>query len=248
MAVEYRYERLKKGWPGLERMLLDKSRGIREYAAYILERHGGCDIRGYYLEHLEDNRPESAILGLAECSRSGNIPALLRGLSRQERSILKCTLLALGSQEDFSDEDLLWSYLLDEKVELSKAAFLSMRKRGIHPGAGRIYGAYMEAEHDHQKRYLLRLLLGESSWGRLPFLLRLYRKDLPEQEGKQILSGICSRFMYASVSESLCSDILSALGKCGGELPAGVEDGIRYDLRFLSEIGTSAAALLVKGM
>ena len=52
MAVEYRYERLKKGWPGLDRMLLDKSRGVREYAAYILERHGRCDIRGYYLEHL----------------------------------------------------------------------------------------------------------------------------------------------------------------------------------------------------
>ena len=234
MAVEYRYEQLKTGWQGLDRMLLDRSRGIREYAAYILERHGGCDIRGYYLEHLEDDRPENAILGLAEYSRRGNVPALLKCLSRPERSILKCTLLALGSQEDFSDGELLWGYLLDERIELSKAAFLSMRKRGIHFGAGRLYGAYVEAEYAHQKRYLLKLLLGESSWERLPFLLRLYRKDMPEQEGNQILSGIHIRFMYAAVSESLCRNILSALEECGRELPAGVEDGIRYDLRFLT--------------
>ena len=131
MAVEYRYERLKKGWPGLDRMLLDKSRGVREYAAYILERHGRCDIRGYYLEHLEDERPESAILGLAEYSRRGNVPALLECLSRPERSILKCTILALGSQEDFSDGELFWGYPLDERIELSKAAFLSIRKKGM---------------------------------------------------------------------------------------------------------------------
>ena len=234
MAVEYRYERLKKGWPGLDRMLLDKSRGVREYAAYILERHGRCDIRGYYLEHLEDERPESAILGLAEYSRRGNVPALLECLSRPERSILKCTILALGSQEDFSDGELFWGYLLDERIELSKAAFLSIRKKGIHPGAGRLYGAYMEAGHAHQKRYLLKLLLGESSWERLPFLLRLYRKDMPEQEGTQLLSGIGSRFMYAAFSESLRRDILLALEECGRELPAGVEDGIRYDMRFLA--------------
>lgn len=234
MAVEYRYERLKTGWQGLDRMLLDKSRCVREYAAYILEKQGGCHIREYYLEHLEDDRPENAILGLAECSRRGNVPALLKCLSRPERSILKCTLLALGSQEDFADGELFWGYLLDERIELSKAAFLSMRKKGIHPGAGRLYGAYMEAGHAHQKRYLLKLLLGESSWERLPFLLRLYRKDMPGQEGNQILLGICSRFMYATVSESLCGEILSALEGCGMELPAGVEDGIRYDLRFLS--------------
>lgn len=158
----------------------------------------------------------------------------MKCLSRPERSILKCTLLALGSQEDFSDGELLWGYLLDERIELSKAAFLSMRKKRIHPGAVRLYGAYMEAEHAHQKRYLLKLLLEESSWERLSFLLRLYQKDMPEQEGNEILSGICSRFMYATVSESLCGDILSALEECSRELPAGVEDGIRYDLRFLS--------------
>ena len=234
MAVEYRYERLKSGWPGLDRMLLDKSRGVREYVVYILEKHGGPDIREYYLGHLEDPRPENAILGLAEYSRRGNIRPLVNCLQRPERSILKCAILALGSQEDFSDEELLWGYLLEERIELSRAAFLSIRKKGFHFGAKRIYEAYRKAEYAHQRRYLLKLLLAESSWERLPFLLRLYRRDMPELEGDQILSGIRIRFMYAQVSEVLRRDILSALEECGGELPAGVEEGILYDLRFLA--------------
>ncbi len=234
MAVEYRYERLKSGWPGLDRMLLDKSRGVREYVVYILERHGGVDIREYYLGHLEDLRPENAILGLAEYSRSGNVLPLVKCLQRPERSVLKCTLLALGSQEDFSDEELFWGYLLEERIELSRAAFLSIRKKRFHFGAERIYGAYRKAEYAHQKKYLLKLLLAESSWERLPFLLRLYRRDMPELEGDQILSGIQIRFMYAQVSQVLHRDILSALEECRGELPAGVEEGILYDLRFLA--------------
>ena len=81
---------------------------------------------------------------------------------------------------------------------------------------------------------MLKLLLAESSWERLPFLLRLYRRDMPELEGDQVLSGIRVRFMYAQVSEVLRRDILSALEECGGGLPAGVEEGILYDLRFLA--------------
>ena len=50
----------------------------------------------------------------------------------------------------------------------------------------------------------------------------------------QVLSGIRVRFMYAQVSEVLRRDILSALEECGGGLPAGVEEGILYDLRFLA--------------
>lgn len=233
LAVEYRYEHLKTGWPGLERMLLDKSRGVREYAAYILERQGGFDIRGYYLEHMKTDRPEYAILGLAEYSRKGNVPALLECLLRPERSILKCTLLALGCQEDFGDGELLWRYLPDDRIELSKAAYLSIRKKGFRFEAGRIYRAYLEARDGYQRRYLLNLLLAEGSWERLPCLLRLYRGGMPEQERLRILVGIHSRFMYAKVPEALRADILLALEECRGELPGGVEDGILYDLKFL---------------
>lgn len=207
MAVEYRYEQLKTGWQGLDRMLLDRSRGIREYAAYILERHGGCDIRGYYLEHLEDDRPENAILGLAEYSRRGNVPALLKCLSRPERNILKCTLLALGSQEDFSDGELLWGYLLDERIELSKAAFLSMRKRGIHFGAGRLYGAYVEAEYAHQKRYLLKLLLGKAPGSACHFCFGCTGKTCPSRRAirfsRASTSALCmQRFLNLSAGIS----------------------------------------------
>ncbi len=232
-AVEFRYERTKASWPGLERMLLDKSRGVREYAAYILELRSHFDIRGYYLSHLKDEQPSCAILGLSEYQSRGNVRAFLDCLERSERKILKCTLLALGSQEDFSDEELLWNYLLDDRIEVSKAACLSIRKKGFRPGAGRIFAAYRNAKMEHQRRYLLKLLLRESPWSRLPGLLRLYRRDLPEQEKYQVLSGIRSRTMYGKLPGSLQEEIVSALEESREELPDGLEAEILYDMKFL---------------
>ena len=232
MAVEFRYERLKDSWPGLEQMLLDKSRGVREYAAYILERRSALDIRGYYLSHLDGDTSGTAILGLSEYSHEGNVPRLLECLSRPERRVVKCTLLALGAQEDFTDESLLWPYVLDESVDLSKAAYLSIRKRDFHPGAAKIYDVLSKARAEHHRRYLLNLLLQENSWERLPYLLLLYRPDLPKQEKDRILLGICCRFMYHRISEPLREQILLTLEQTRDVLPAGIAEGILYDLRF----------------
>lgn len=239
MAVESRYGRLKDSWPGLEEMLLDGSKGIRGYAAYILERHGSLDIRRYYLDHLTEDGRGYAVLGLSEYSRRGNVQSLLGCLDAQEeqgaqtRRVLRSVLLALGTQEDFADEDLLWRYLADERADIAKAAYLSLRRMDIRLGAGKLWKAYTETGTEHQKRYLLQLLLKEDSWERLPYLLCLYRQDLPEQEKGQILSGICCRSMYGRVTRPLQQQILSALEQKKEELPAGVEKGILYDMRFL---------------
>lgn len=166
MAVEFRYEHLKDCWPGLELMLLDKSRGVREYAAYILERRSSLNIHRYYLSRLNDNLSKTAILGLAENSHEGNVPRLLEWLAHPDCGIVKCTLLALGSQEDFTDEALLWRYVLEERADLSKAAYLSICKRDFYPGAARIYNALLKLRAEHHRRYLLKLLLREPSWNR----------------------------------------------------------------------------------
>lgn len=236
-ALEYCYERRKGSWLGLDGMLLDSGRGVREYAAYILEKHTNLDIRGYYLSHLGDERPDSAILGLSECSHRGNMEALLPGLSHPMRKVQKITLLALGRQEDFQDEELLWRYLLDERADISRAACISIQKRRFYPGAEKLYHAYCSSEKEHQKRYLLHLLLRENSWERLPWLLRLYDEDLPEREKKRIRDGICGRFMYARVSEGLREEISRALKEKAGKLPEGMEEEICYDMRFVQEKG-----------
>ncbi len=131
---------------------------------------------------MGDERPDYAVLGLSEYSHRGNAAALLPGLENPIKKVQKYTLLALGRQEDFEDEELLWKYLLDERVDISRAACSSMQKRGFYPGAEKLYYAYCSSEEEHQKRYLLHLLLRENSWNRLPWLLRLYNEDLPEQE------------------------------------------------------------------
>lgn len=202
-AVEFKYERLKTCWTGLEKMLLDSGRGVREYAVYILEHHSSFDIREYYLDHLEDDKPEYAIMGLAEFSKNGNVPELMKCLKSPERKVLKCVILALGYQEDFTEEDFLWQYLLDGRNEISKAAYLAILKRNIYPEAEKIYDAYIKTEEEHQKRYLLKLLLRESSWKRLPYLVRMYHREMPEEESHKVLSGIRNRFMYGKMSPSL---------------------------------------------
>lgn len=232
-ALEYKYEHLKESWPELTAMLLDPGRSIREYVSYILERHTNVDIREYYLEHLGDERPEYAILGLSEYSYRGNVNALLPGLGNPVKKVRKCTLLALGRQEDFEDENLLWKYLLDEQPDISKAAYISIQKRGFYPGAEKLYHAYCSSEKEHGKRYFLRLLLRENSWDRLPWLIRIYSEDLSEQEKCLVKNGMSCRFMYTKVSEAQKKEICRALEEKKGTLPEGVEEGILYDMKFV---------------
>lgn len=232
-ALEYKYEHLKTSWPGLEKFLLDSCRGVREYAVYILERHTSLDIRDYYLTHLKEDSPKYAILGLSEYSHRGNVPVLLEYLQKPDRRVQRCVLLALGRQEDFKEEELLWNYLLDERVELAKAAYLSIRKREFYPGAKRIYEAYLEAREGHTRRYLLRLLVRESSWSRLPWLIRLYDQPLPEQEFRLICGGLGSRFMYGNVPAAQKEEIYRALEEKRGVIPEKLAKEILYDMKFV---------------
>ncbi len=147
--------------------------------------------------------------------------------------IVKCTLLALGSLEDFTDEALLWRYVLEERADLSKAAYLSICKRDFYPGAARIYNALLKLRAEHHRRYLLKLLLREPSWNRLPYLLLLYRPDLPAHEKERILSGIRIRSTYRKVSEPLRNQILQALEQKKDSLPSGTAESILHDMRVI---------------
>ncbi len=232
-ALEYKYEHVKNCWPGLEKLLLDAGRGVREYAVYILEKYSDLDIRGYYLEHLCDEPPENVILGLSEYSHRGNVQQLLRFLEHPTQKVLQCTLLALGRQEDFVDEELLWQYLLDGRINISKAAYLSIQKRDFYPGAQRIYDAYRKEEKEHIRRYLLNLLLRERAWERLPYCLLLYRKDLPEKEARQILRGMWGRPLHTQIPETQKEVIRKVLEERQAELPEPVVTDILFELRFV---------------
>ncbi len=102
-------------------------------------------------------------MGLSEYSHQGNVSMLLPGLQSSTERVQRCTLTALGRQEDFEEEELLWCFLLNKKAGISKAAYLAIQKRKFYPGAERIYRAYCKTQEAHLRRYLLRLLLREGS-------------------------------------------------------------------------------------
>lgn len=77
----------------------------------------------------------------------------------------------------------------------------------------------------------MNLLLLENYWERLPYLLLLYRPELPEQE--RILSGIRRRSMYRKISGPLREQILLALEQTEDVLPAEIAEEILYAMRFV---------------
>ena len=65
-ALEYQYSMMKNYWYGLEMMLLDKNKGVRELTAYIIRHHSNIHILSFYTKHLQDENPIPAIVGIGE--------------------------------------------------------------------------------------------------------------------------------------------------------------------------------------
>jgi len=232
-AVEWKYEHLKDAWPGLSNMLLDRSFSVRDYAVYILEKRSHFPIRDFYLSHLSDEKPENAILGLAEYSHQGNLEALLPCLKRNSSGkVVKSVLLALGKQEDFDNEELLWYYLVNERIDWSKAAYLSIRKRGFCYQGERLYQAYVDTSWEHVKRYTSCLLFEKSYWEKLPWVLLLY----DDKNFHGFISKCCFPNIFCwcgKLNKDQKEKILWALEQKKEVLPKDFVKSILFSLKFI---------------
>lgn len=65
-ALEHKYSLVKDAWQGLEDMLLDKNKGVREMTAFVLQKHTNFSVLDFYIEHLQDENPIPAIIGVGE--------------------------------------------------------------------------------------------------------------------------------------------------------------------------------------
>lgn len=246
-ALEYQYEKRKDAWPGLEGMLLDKSRGVREYAGFILTRHRNFALPDFYRTHLTDEEPVAAILGLGETGDEEDAELLLQFLKRPEERIAASALRVLGKFLGTTGGELFWSSLFDERTAVVKAAYQALTKNRILCGAERIYREFEQRTAENKDGYvrerLLRLLLREKSWDRLPYLLRLYRL-LPElahrEEEKQefyrkmrdpVLGKIKSRALYVRITEEQNRLIEEELERSRGILEEALIEEIYFDLK-----------------
>lgn len=224
------YEIVQDVWGGIENGLLDKSYSIRDYVRYIIRKHTHMDILNYYLNHLEC--PE-ALLGVGECGSGEQVDILLPYLESYDEKMVKAVLQSLSRLMTYRGSDIYWRFLLDERIAVSKVAYLAILRNKVHYGADFVYEHYLTFPLEHHQRYLLCILLEEDSWERLPYLLMLYW--YPDRKMRHhIQMKVNQRNPYKKVSHVLKERIISCLNDKDAMIPADVKKLIMFDLKFVS--------------
>lgn len=233
-ALEYKYKIVKNNWQGLERMLLDKSKGIRELAVYIIHKHSEYSAVGFYLQHLNTDYKKIAVLGLGEQGNQQEGKILFELLKETDEGIVRNALYSIGMIYGSSEEEIFWEFLLRDSDILSCAAYKVIRKNDIHYGAERIYQAFLLSENPCTQRHLLCLLCMESSWSRLPYLLMLYQYP-DEHLQKKIREAICNRSTYGLISKEYACHIREIMAQPIYKIPQEVCKGIEFDLKYVTK-------------
>ncbi len=230
-ALEKFYGKLQNAWQGIEELLLDKSKKIRENASYIIEKHTDFNILEFYLQKLETEPEVIPILGVGEHGTIKESEILLPFLESGDARMTKAALVSCGYLIGAENEELYWKYLSDRRPGVARQAYLIVDKLDIHYGAARLYEEYQKNREFDERKYLLNLLLKEPSWSRLPFLLLLFDSETenPVMEYR-IYEKISDRNMYAKVSRQQAKEIRHAFEIMGNKIPEGLKKKIEWDL------------------
>jgi succinate dehydrogenase flavin-adding protein (antitoxin of CptAB toxin-antitoxin module) len=231
-ALQYKYNKVKNSWVGLETMLLDTNHAIRDLTSYILKKHTVINVLHYYTLHLKDTNPNTAIVGIGENGDKNCAPLIIPFIENTCEKTVKLTLLSLGRLLEYDGYDLYWNYLFDSRVSVSKAAYLSIRRNKIHYGASVLYNEFNKCEIMHVKRYLLLLLMQENSWSRLPYLLLLYQYPDRNLRAK-IRMKIEQRDVYGRVTQQEAVFIQKVMEEKKDELPQILIDKIEFDMKYV---------------
>lgn len=236
-ALELKYDRLGSAWPGLEVHLLDPAKSIRSDACYILQKHTDFDLVSFYRAGLQTPKEAIAILGIGENGTEKEIPLLTEYLSSKEPRLLKNAMKALSSLGAAGLDDHYWMYVKDLDPGISKTAYEAIVRSNIYYGSEQLYQAYQDCGSDHAKKHLLKLLVREPSWERLPWLLRLYRPcDCSDQMQMFLHSAVRHRSVYARIKRSQADEIIRILEFAKPVIPEGLKKEILFDLAHITVV------------
>ena len=231
-ALNYYYEKECDAWDGLENMLLDKSRRIRDNVCYILEKHTDINIREFYINKFIPVPSRIVVLGIGEHGKKEDAALLLPLLNAFDELLARDALKAYGMLVKEKGEDIYWQYLLNGRILSCTQAYRNIKKYHIFYGAGNLYHTYLDRRNSEVGNYLLNLLLREPSWKRLPYLLLLYMNKGPsEKQLNDIRAGINCRYMYAKISSAEAQNIRNILAQAGDKIPPETQKAIEFDLK-----------------
>lgn len=246
-TLVYRYyTKMKEPWPGLTDLLMDKTKKIRLEASYILEKHKVLNALEYYKDKLSESVSTITIHGIGEHGSYSDIELVKPYLDHRDERLVKAAFSACSNLMANKGEEIYWKYLLDETPGICKRAFVAIKKYEIHYGAGFLYSEYLRQENEQIKNYILKLICIEpSTWGRLPYLLKLLGSDsLSEDQENLILGAIGGRSMWAHISQNEAQEIRDILEEVSKIKPYiaktdfytghSLKEKIEFELKFVA--------------
>lgn len=234
-AVEYKYKKIKKPWSGIESLLLDKSKRIRDNVSFILSRTGSFDVLEYYKNELKDNNINMvAILGIGECGSNKDVDVILPYLKSDNEAIVKKALKAYGMLMTYDGSETYWEYLFNPSEVVSNEAHRLIRKYNVHYGGRQLFETYEKYKDSNIGEKLVSLLLREGIWRNLKYLLLLYDdENLPDNIISLIRIKISLRNKYyVSLSLKQKEEIINVLAT-KNNLPNELIDEILFDLEHI---------------
>lgn len=234
-TLVYRYEQEHDIWNGLEAMLTDPSRRIRDYTAYILKKHTDIDVIAFYRKELERRVSKITLYSIGDHGTKAEIAVIRPYLDDARESICKAALYAYGKLAQTDGEEVYWKFLFDARPVLAKQAYRCIRKYEISYGATRLYEAYVKNRSGFPANYLLMLLLSEPFWKRLPYLLLLNCDgNLTQKEHQIVAEGICRGYQYGSVSNQQADLIKNLLEQNENTISEPIRNRILFDLKHIT--------------
>lgn len=235
-ALDYYYAKRKDVWDGLEHMLMDKSRKIRDNVNYILKKHTDFDVLAYYKEQLQKQAHIIAILGIGENGSREDMDIILPYFGSSDERFIKAALQSYGMLAKEQGEEIYWKYLLHPSILLSKQAYRLIKKYDIHYGSKILYETYLECQNRPAAEDFVLLLTKEPSWCSLPYLLLLYDSEvLSENVKMRVRAAVNNRSMYAKVSPKQEHHIRSVLELQQNHIPENLYKSILFDLKYVAK-------------
>ena len=230
-TLEYKYKKLKKSWSGLELMLLDKSRRIRDNVRFILSRDASFNVLDFYKNELKDNNNQVAILGLGESGSINDVDVILPYLKSDNEAIVKKALRAYGMLMAYNGSDMYWKYLFSDSDLVSNEAYRLIKKYNVHYGGKQLFETYEKYCNSKIANKLIMLLLREGIWSNLKYLLILYDdENLSDNILSLVRMKISLRNQYfVSLSWKQKEEIIDVLG-IKNNIPNKLVEEILFDL------------------
>lgn len=239
-ALAVKYECLGSAWKGIEKYLLDTAGGIRSDVCYILRRHTDFDILAYYKQKLHTSEEAVAILGIGENGSVKDADLLAEYLYADRPRLVKNAMKALSglgavSIGSVNLADVYWDYLNEVDAAIAKAAYNAITKCDISYGAEKLYQAYISCTNVSVRKYLIRMLIREPSWERLPYLLLVYEPDNCREDSTQfwIYRAIASRSVYARITREWADFIMETVKKRESVISDTLKNEIIFDLEHI---------------